>query len=1255
MPAQAQERPARAGPLRGIAALLGGALLLAALLILGRELIAAQVPQHRAALEEFIRHETGLEITFSRLSVRWGWYGPEAVFDSAALGEPDAPAVLRAAQVVVAVDAWRSMRSGQLEAGRIRLINPEIDLTGPGSDAAATTDGRRAASASALADAPRWLARWRGGRVDIENGAVRWPGAPGTSPLTVNVRRAQLRRLGAQWSAEAHLLLPDSLGTAAEFATRFSGDIAHPDTLSGTLTFRGERLAFEGWRHFALTPAVAAYLPRRGGGNLELQGAFRGGRFCSLAGDVQAQSLEWAPRAASAVPLALPALRARWRLLPADAGWRLSAQALELGTSALHGAAQLSFDANTVRATLADLPVGALAALVHWWAPQAPLAQLLLSGRARTLGIDWDARRPAGERLLAAADLEELTLASVGGDVALSGLSAHLRTQDTRLTGAFTAQAARLLARREQPLALEGLQLQAHVAAALEGTGWRLNSEDFELRAGAARIEGRIGLDATVAAPARLDARVQLRETDVASLAVLLGPGALRALGLGATRLSAGRIASGEFELHGALTPAGEFLATGADSHGTLELRDAALEASEAWPGLEGLAARIDWHGTQVRANVIAARSGTLALSGAQAQWDTSGVHALRASARLAGEAQQVLEWLRERPRLAGSAPLVYDLDLEGDTQLNVDLVLPGTAAPRAPPRLRIVAALQGARLRPLPGVPPIESLHGTLVFSAAHLQRATLVGRWLGGPVTLGVAEQREGADTGLTLTAHGLIEARQALLAANSADAGAPVLGATDWNAQLLLLPQTDPAQPQWRLHVESSLAGVTSELPEPFGKASAAALPLHLEVQGRGAQAQLRLALGERLQSVALLARSGDRWRIERGTLRLGSGTPELPGAPVLSFEGRVARLDLPAYLALWQQIAAAQTLPPVQARLSTAELIAGRAYGEASVAATGITGGAQVSVEAAQLHGVLHWPARPDAAHVASVQLATLEGSGGDAAFAVQLPALLGPAVDLSVDDFRWQGRSLGRLHARLTAAGERLQVRDLRLTGAQQELRGVLECVPQARCTAHLSLKSSDLARTLADYGLRADMTALRAQLEGDLEWPQGSAAPLATLSGDLHMQLEEGAAQASGEDAREPFALFLVPGLLRGLQMQADRVAGTAPLRFAHVTADFALRDGVASSANLRLDGADAEILMWARVNLLARDYDGEAFILRGEERLPSPLRGLGPTPRVAALWLSLRQWFTGAAPEDTGTGLRLRGAWNDPIVTPAQ
>jgi len=63
-----------AGARRRLAAsLLGAALLVAALLFLARELIAARVPEHRAALEALIREQTGLEVTFSQLTVRWGW------------------------------------------------------------------------------------------------------------------------------------------------------------------------------------------------------------------------------------------------------------------------------------------------------------------------------------------------------------------------------------------------------------------------------------------------------------------------------------------------------------------------------------------------------------------------------------------------------------------------------------------------------------------------------------------------------------------------------------------------------------------------------------------------------------------------------------------------------------------------------------------------------------------------------------------------------------------------------------------------------------------------------------------------------------------------------------------------------------------------------------------------------------------------------------------------------------------------------
>ena len=101
----------------------------ASALAIAYELALARVPRHRAALESLVRAQTGLDIRFNELSLRWGWYGPEAVFRRIELGEPGRSNVLlRAPQLIVAINAWQSVRSGALAAGRITIIAPDIDL-----------------------------------------------------------------------------------------------------------------------------------------------------------------------------------------------------------------------------------------------------------------------------------------------------------------------------------------------------------------------------------------------------------------------------------------------------------------------------------------------------------------------------------------------------------------------------------------------------------------------------------------------------------------------------------------------------------------------------------------------------------------------------------------------------------------------------------------------------------------------------------------------------------------------------------------------------------------------------------------------------------------------------------------------------------------------------------------------------------------------------------------------------------------------
>jgi uncharacterized protein YhdP len=366
--------------------------------------------------------------------------------------------------------------------------------------------------------------------------------------------------------------------------------------------------------------------------------------------------------------------------------------------------------------------------------------------------------------------------------------------------------------------------------------------------------------------------------------------------------------------------------------------------------------------------------------------------------------------------------------------------------------------------------------------------------------------------------------------------------------------------------------------------------------------------------------------------------------------------VSRLDLPAYLALWQQAGHSPMLPALEAHLSAAELSTGtRVFREVALVAHTAGGDGQLELQSPDLSATLRWPAQVDGAHPVLVHLASFDaGRAGDLALPAALTEVFGAAVQLAVDDFSWQGRSLGRLSAGLSRQADTLVLSDLHLSAPHQELRAAGQCGTQAPCRAQFTLSSTDLAQTLAAYGFRADVAAQRARLQGELQWPQGAAAALATLSGHLHMQLEEGATRPQGLPGQGvPFALLVVPALISGLEPEP---AASAPpdLRFAQLTADFQLHDGWASTTNLHLDG-DAEILVRGRVGLLAEDYDAEAFILRGEERLPSPVRRLGPTPKVAALWLSLREWFAGTAAENVHAGLRLRGTWNDPIVMPAE
>ncbi len=574
----------------------------------------------------------------------------------------------------------------------------------------------------------------------------------------------------------------------------------------------------------------------------------------------------------------------------------------------------------------------------------------------------------------------------------------------------------------------------------------------------------------------------------------------------------------------------------------------------------------------------------------------------------------------------------------------------------------RVTAVLDGASLQAVAGVPAIEAVRGSLVLDGGHLRRSTLTGTWLGGPVTLNVGERREHGAFVLAIQGRGQLDARQLVLAAAG---GIPIddnlapTGRTEWTGELAYLAGTDAKSAQWRVRADSSLVGIASRLPEPLAKTAGVSVPLHIEVQGANAAAELRVNLGDRVRSVLSLRRREDvTWQVERGGVHFGTAPARLPSEPVVFVEGRLPRLDLPAYVAAWQQLRQDPTAPAVRAELVAGELLAaGHTYSEVTVLAARTAAGADLQLHSPDIAGMAHWPAVASAVHPAQFHFARLRVPAG-AAFdaSVELIAALGTAAELSVEDLVWAGHSIGRVTATIASGGDSLDVTDLRLNGETQQVTGTVHCQTTA-CRLKFNLDSSDAAATLEAFGFRPEVTAARAVLDGDLEWNSGLERPaLATLTGRLSMRLDEGATRAGDEVGGGPFALLSVPALVSGIGQPLTARREPHELRFSRLEADFQVRDGEASTSNLHLDG-DAEILMRGRTGLVARDYDQQVWILRGEGRLPAAVRRLGPTPGIAAAWLSLRELFSGGSTADGNSKatLRLQGSWDDPIVVVAE
>ncbi len=727
----------------------------------------ARVPQQRAAVERLLRAQTGLDVSYGRLVVRLGFYGPEAEFSDVEMRRPGAEApLLRAPRMVARFESWRLLRGGQLRPGRVLVSGAEIDLRqlatlrraspAPASRSEAVTEDPRSDAATLLerleSRLPALLAGIPEGSLDFEAVTLVWTDeSRPTEPLQLRAPRLYASRGadGAQLSGT--LLLPSRLGrtlfvvaqlrSAAHAARAPGAAVAGGGRgLDGRLRISGRGLVLSSWRELGWLPRAVA----GGSGDLSLAVQLRDGRVQQAEGELRLAGLGLiAPAPVIARRFRLAAAQFRFARTPTSLRYQLQqvelapigAEAVALGE---RGSLEVVLDPRSGAGSLRAqrLPVEAGALLLRL-AKSATVSSVALApslrvagGELRQLEARWGAAGASVAPTLRAT-LADLQVASGDGAWRVEGLDASLAAEGTRLQIDLDGSDLPL---RTPWFAVLADDARASLAGRIDVVtapgGWSLAAPALQLEVAngpALRLEGSAGaLQGGAATSAwRVVLLAPLPRARMALLQAALGRWAPDSFW---TSFTDGRVEAASAELVDGQWRGAELSVRGANF----------AAAADDLPPTESLDADLAWDGERIDGRLLAARFGELTLTGGRVRTlrapRDGGAAQLAIEAQLAGPLQAAL-----RLAAAGAGRGLPLLDLAGEARLDARLRWPASeAAGRA---FELAIDVDGARWQPVADAAPLTELRGRLRADARGLRDGRLDGRWLDGPVQLRLA----------------------------------------------------------------------------------------------------------------------------------------------------------------------------------------------------------------------------------------------------------------------------------------------------------------------------------------------------------------------------------------------------------------------------------------------------------------------------------------------------------------------------------
>ena len=709
----------------------------------------------------------------------------------------------------------------------------------------------------------------------------------------------------------------------------------------------------------------------------------------------------------------------------------------------------------------------------------------------------------------------------------------------------------------------------------------------------------------------------------------------------------------------------------------TAELVVPALGYAPGWPEISDVSAVLGFDGRRLDVRL---ESGRILESSGEARITIEDLGAetpvARVEARIEGASANAVRFLAESPLRARFTPAIDHFAIHGDSTIDLELAIPLGEDGR-PITVAGRIALDDNRID-VPGLHGgLAAVNGTIAFRGAAVESDGITATWHGEPIRVAAGASPEAPDA-TRLSIHGRLTPR--LLAAYLHDAGlvettrpgdspllARIRGEAAWSAAVDV-PHAGGARPA-KLHVASDLAGLSLDLPPPFGKAGEAVRPLGIDSHTTpGGERIVEVRHGGVASAALRFVPDTGRLRLERGAIRVGAGDAALPDTPGVTLHGALPLLDTGAWSAFLED-ATAHRAPDADASwlghvrevsIDAGSVTAlGARFPEARIrAAHDAGGGLRLDLAGPRLAGMVRIPPDPDAAPVtADLERIVLESGftgAGNAAHRLDPRAL--PALSFSARSFTFGDVDLG--HVSFTTApsehGMQLERLDARAGSFGGEATGSWSVTGEEHRTEFTTrVYGDDLGRLLGSLGFDGSGVAggtTNISLRGSWTGAPADFA-LERLTGVMHFLSTDGRlTQLEPGVTGRVFGLLTITSLPRRLFLDFSDLFKDG-FEYDRIDGSFAIENGNAHTADLFMDSDTARFEVVGRTGLVSEDYDKRVTV---SPKISSSLLLLGlPILNPALLPAWLAQQFFGRNIFDKAFAYQytVTGTWNEPAV----